>query len=120
MISIHVDEALSFDVLSVLEIKSSRSPEAMSLFKAFGNQILGEIGPEQYRKVLASEEYSLLLSKNLEIFNLIDRVKAECPKDSMAYITDACNYDRFVIKSALQKKFFSSEITENKYGYKQV
>jgi hypothetical protein len=52
-----------------------------------------------------------MIEANQRVFDLIDESKNDT---GLAKITDDANYQRHVVKMALQNKFFNSELTEVK------
>ena len=80
------------------------------------DEISKEIGQENFQKIILSQEYDNLLQANLLTFNLVDEVKND---NGLAKQVDEANYQRYLCKTDLQKKFFNNEVSEVKIGYKQ-
>jgi hypothetical protein len=119
MIKISLDEGYVFDILSILQIKMSKtSPDNLqkisSSFWSMKEEILKEIGQENFQKIISSQEYDDLLQANLLTFNLVDEVKHD---DGLAKQVDKANYQRYLCKTNLQKKFFNNQVSEVKIGY---
>lgn len=120
MMNIALDEGYVFDMLAILGVKLSLCNEESkatnsSKYEDLKRQIIQNIGIKKFEKIIQSKEYSRLLAINRKVFGLIELAKND---NGLAKITDRTNYKRYVLKSALQKKFFCSNPTEIKMGYK--
>jgi hypothetical protein len=119
MISIRVDEAYAFDMLAILQIKSTKSAQSLEDYEEFLEQINNDLGCWTANLVLQSEEYKTLLEANQKVFDLIERVVKEqefaIPDDWVtAFTVHNANMERFYAKKALQKRFFKNNLTEHK------
>tara|TARA_Y100000114_G_scaffold157281_1_gene188817 strand:+ start:19182 stop:19535 length:354 start_codon:yes stop_codon:yes gene_type:complete len=116
MISLIVDESYAYDYLSILKVKAFKkdSEETISNFMDCSYIIKMQVGSKLHSEILSSKEYEDLLNINKETFDAVDKAKKDKVKAS--YV-DELNYERFLCKSKLQKKFFKLEQTENKIGY---
>ena len=112
MINLLVDEAYAFDYLAILEVKknlycSEQKENTYNECKLFlSNQL------ENFKDIVESKEYEDLYSINLFTFNLIDRLREG--RDITALEIDNANMERFYKKRALQNKFFTSPLKEEK------
>ena len=118
MINISVDEAYAFDMLAILQIKSSKSEEDYVNYVDFLTHIVGQLG-EVAQVILLSDEYGMMLKANQNVFNLIDEVVSEpdfiyaCDRIN-AITVHRANMKRFHAKKALQEKFFGNDLMERK------
>jgi hypothetical protein len=113
MINLLVDGGYAFDYLSILQIKAEKGG-SKELFNLCKNNIISQIGIALYLEIEASQEYKDLLNANLNTFNLVDVVKTN---PCVGGAVDKSNYERFLKKKALAKKFFFEECSEVKIGY---
>lgn len=113
MINLLVDEGYAFDYLSILEIKSNKSNNK-ELYNHCKENIISQVGLYNFLEIESSTEYKALLEANLNTFNLVDAVKLD---PCLGMEVDKSNYERFLKKQALQKKFFGSISNEIKIGY---
>jgi hypothetical protein len=113
MINLPVDESYAFDYLSILEIKSDKNRDKRN-YNLCKETIISQIGLYEFLEIEASQEYKELKEVNLNTFNLVDAVKNN---PCLGAEVDKSNYERFVKKQALQKKFFNSIVSEIKIGY---
>ena len=117
MITISLDEGYIFDILSVYEIKLTKNPNHTILLeniKRLQEEIISQIGDEKFKEIKKSNEYKELLEANLVTFELVDLAKES---EGLAKQVDASNYERYLRKSNLQKKFFNNSMIEVKIGY---
>jgi hypothetical protein len=68
-------------------------------------------------EIINSEEYKDLVDINSKVFDLVDLGKDQ---EGLAKTTAMANYDRFILKNKLQKKFFKNPLKEAKIGYDKV
>lgn len=113
MINLIVDESYAFDYLSILEIKSNKNGDKKNYNQCKEN-IISQIGLYEFLEIESSKEYKDLLAANLNTFNLVDTVKSD---PCLGVEVDKSNYERFLKKQSLQKKFFGSIGNEIKIGY---
>lgn len=113
MIALLVDEGYAFDYLSILEIKSNKNGDKI-VYNHCKENIISQIGLYEFLEIESSQEYKELLEANLNTFNLVDAVKSDY---CLGLEVDKANYERFLKKQALQKKFFGSIGNEIKIGY---
>jgi hypothetical protein len=112
MINLEVDEAYAFDYLSILQVKNDLFPskykmEAYERCSAFLNKQL-----ENFNLIINSEEYKNLYKINKVTFDLVDKVRNNEPITAKS--VDDANMERYYCKLALQKKYFSNELVEQK------
>jgi len=116
VITIQVDEGYAFDHLSIIGVKldcSSNSANKKNYDEASKN-ITQQIGVDLFRQIVESKYYTDLFNCNKKIFKLVDEAKQNLVKASEV---DDANYERYVLKKALQEKFFEGQIKEVKIGY---
>lgn len=112
MINLLVDEAYAFDYLAILEVKknlypSNQKEETYNECKIFlSNQVIN------FNEVYTSSEYKEVYKINLFTFNLIDKLRAG--ENITALEIDNANMERFYKKKALQEKFFTNLLKEEK------
>jgi len=115
MIRISLDESYVFDLLSIYEVKLSmstgkkREQILKSLIK-LRIEIIDQIGSKLFNEIIASLEYTLLQSANKLVFDLVDRAH----ETKLSKETADANYQRYIRKSELQTKFFTSDMMEVK------
>lgn len=114
MIELTVDEAYAFDFLSILKVKSNRRREAMPAYEDCRINLMRQLGERKFIEVECSTDYLNLIQANSTLFDAIDLVKLN---KATANDLDELNYKRFLLKKALQKKFFENEVQEIKIGY---
>jgi len=117
MIKISVDEAYVFDLLSILDLKKTKSISKQDYQKHVENYnlLLKEVSEQitniKTQEIIKSKEYKDLVNVNLKVFDLVD----QCQNDnSLAGITAKANYERFILKNKLQKIFFKNDLKEAK------
>lgn len=106
MINLPVDEAYAFDYLAILEIK--KSWDAIALVS---DSLRRQLGDNKYLSVIHSEQYAAMINVNQTVFDNVDRAKKNL---ITAAELDTSNYARYTAKIALQKKFFTNDLTEKK------
>jgi hypothetical protein len=119
MINIPVDEAVAFDMLSILEVKRnkcdhSKLPRISFEFSLFRDSLITQLGEGRYQKIVNSKEYDNLFGENHKLFEVIDMLRTGAYSITAKYIDDA-NLRRYQCKQALQKKFFGTEMNEVKF-----
>ncbi len=132
MISIEIQESEAYDRLSILELKRGITKDVDKQNQLFGqieeleSLLNNEIGYDKAKKIHDSYEYKVLASANQDIFKMIDSLNEESkggnliPDEELIYLArhiNFMNYQRFLAKENLQKKFFDNEIKEVKVGY---
>ena len=115
MIKISLDEAYVFDYLSILEVKISQATDIKKseLSRAFAetkHEVIKSIGSNLYDTIVNSYEYNQLIDCNKKIFLLVDRAN-EC---ELSKLTADSNYERYLLKTKLQEKFFQKKLLETK------
>jgi hypothetical protein len=113
MINLLVDEGYAFDYLSILEIKANKNGDKTA-YNYCKENLISQVGLYEFLEMESSQEYKELLEANLNTFNLVDAVKTN---PCLGTDVDKSNYERFLKKQALQKKFFDSIGGEIKIGY---
>lgn len=117
MIQISLDEAYVFDLLSILDLKKDKSKNTetysthLENYYALHLEIANQIGLDMIRTILNSEEYQKLKQTNNKVFDLVDLGLKD---EGLAGTTAKENYQRFILKSELQKKFFKNSLKETK------
>lgn len=123
MIRISLDEAYVFDMLSIITIKLKYNKDNKQISDSMDRmmwEIGSQIGIQCFNAVVESKEFKSLIKANKEIFDRINAIKQRGEKLGDATFVDMRNYDRFLAKKALQKKFFpGKDFTEQKFGYDQ-
>ena len=119
LIPVQLDVGNSFDLLSVCNVKintgdSKTREKNKSNFNRISKDIEAIIGHGKLVEILGSDEYRDLYDCNLHLFNLIDKSKLDT---GLAKECDLANYERYLKKAELQKKFFATDLTEVKSGY---
>jgi hypothetical protein len=123
MIKISLDEAYVFDLLSILDLKRNKSTKKEDNQKHIENynnlydEISEQITDIKMHQIIKSQEYKDLVDINSKVFDLVDLGKDQ---EGLAKITAMANYDRFILKNKLQKKFFKNPLKEAKIGYDKV
>lgn len=115
MINLKVDEAYAFDYLSILEIKKDISQESNNIWLFCIENLKNELG-YIFNDIIASSEYQNMIIANRETFKMVDLAKEN---KCSARDVDICNYNRYKAKTALQKKYFNTDVTETKVGYEK-
>ena len=118
MISILVDEAYAFDYLAILEIKYDYSKNDLILEKINEciDHLTKQLGCELFNRIVNSNEYANVIEANRRTFEWVDKAKTDSCKASDV---DHSNFERCKARNALQDKFFSTGISEVKFGYQQ-
>ncbi len=115
MIKIKLSEALAFDMLSILLIKSKLClDDGVKNYINFVADIKDEIGLDKLYSVMNSPEFENLRAANQKTFNLVSSAKDD---KCLASVVDAANYERYLCKKALQEKHFNDQLSEQKIGY---
>lgn len=118
MIKISVDEGVAFDMLSILQVKSTHNEGARKAFRRLREELEVELIESLYNEIVASPIYLDLYSTNLDLFRLIDDLKLRGEQVGDATKVDSLNYSRYKLKTQLQARFFPDKpITEVKLGY---
>lgn len=122
LITVKIQPAKAYDELSVLYIKTQktndieRKKKIISEINTLENEIIASIGLTEHLNIVRSAEYHKLFDINLKTFEEIDTITDE---DIKAKKIDTQNYERFLVKKELQKKFFTNELNEIKLGYNE-
>lgn len=116
MIKVSLDEAVVFDMLSILLIKTEKSKDMQNTrnYLNFFEDIKDSIGLNKLREVMDSEEFEDLRKANNSVFSGVDLAKKDLISASKL---DALNYERFLCKKKIQEKFFEHKLKEQKIGY---
>jgi len=123
MIKISLDEAYVFDLLSILDLKRAKSvgkednQKHIENYNTLHDEISEQISDIKMLEIIKSQEYKDLLDINSKVFDLVDLGKDQ---EGLAKTTAMANYDRFILKNKLQKKFFQNPLKEVKIGYDKV
>ena len=116
MINILVDEAYAFDYLSILEVKKQKSSISNDAWANCYIYLQNQFDNENWLYIINSKEYESMIKANELTFDAVDKAKNN---EVTAEYVDLCNYQRYVAKQNFQKKFFNSELKEQKLGYEQ-
>lgn len=116
MLKVSLDEGYVFDMIAILEIKSKiftgqKLSKAIESMNYMSQEVISQIGKNKFDEILASNEYQNLYLANKKVFILIDQAKGST---GLSKYTDDANYDRYLNKISLQKKFFNDIISEVK------
>lgn len=118
MIKVSIDEGAAFDMLSIIAVKSQKRAKPdknlENLFNLLYSEIMVQVGSERIREIIDSQEYRELIETNSKIFNLVDEAKHDRVSASLV---DRINHQRYLLKQAIQNRFFNEELTERKFGY---
>ena len=112
MINLEVDEAYAFDYLSILQIKNDLFPSEckMAAYEKCSTLLKKQL--ENFNLIINSEEYINLYKINKITFDLVDQVRNNA--QITAKSVDDANMERYYCKLALQKKYFSNQLVEQK------
>ena len=112
MINIPVDEGYAYDVMAICKVKLMKNLNNSKInFKIIDESLKKQLG-ELHEIILFSEEYSALISANLETFEAVEKARYGTIS---AKEVDNLNMKRFHCKEKLQAKFFpNSKILEQK------
>ena len=116
MVRLLVSEGYAFDFLSILEVKTGKSPSTQNT-RNFADTLANlrdQLGSDRLAEILQSPEYRDLVQTNQQVFEAVDGAKRDAVPASTV---DALNYRRFEYKQRLQNKFFTEPLTEQKIGY---
>jgi hypothetical protein len=114
MLKISVDYGYAFDVLAIIEVKNKIVGKKNQNYYKLYKEIEEQIGREKMNEVINSNEYIKLIETNQKVFDLVDQAQKD---NGLAKQVDSANYERYIVKTNLQKKFFNENITEIKLGY---
>jgi hypothetical protein len=106
MLNVSLDEGYVFDMIAILEIKSKiftgqKLHKTIESMNCMCQEVMSQIGKDNFNKILASDEYQKLYLANKKVFGLIDLAKTS---EGLSKETDYANYDRYLNKISLQKK----------------
>ncbi len=141
MISVSVDEAYAYDMLSILQVKNLRvlTEDGVRSFERLTNELSFQVGSSLHETILGSPQYETLLTINAALFDALEMIKrtdkhyddlveGESPHHTSitgewlgaAYEIDRMVYKRYLGKRALQLTFFGDKpLMERKIGYTQ-
>lgn len=111
MINICTDEAYAFDFLSILQIKSDRSDQAKETWQNCYNYIKAQLPKDLFIQIINSQEYENMVSVNKKTFDAVELARYG---NISAKEVDNANMERHYAKIALQKRFFLTNLTEQK------
>ena len=116
MIKVSLDEAYVFDMLAILDVKkqlfsNEKLETVLGARTIMVEEICHQIGEEKFQQIISSEEYANLIQANKFVFILVDQTKLE---GGLAKQVDDANYNRYLKKQSLQKKFFDTQMKETK------
>jgi len=116
---IETEEGEVFDKLAIISVKigcGDKESAKISIdnFTELASQVMKNIGELRFNEIMDSEEFKELYLANLDTFNKVELAQKD---NGLAKEVDLCNYNRYLKKKELQKKFFNKEIKEIKIGY---
>lgn len=111
MINLLVDEAYAFDFLSILEVKNNKMGVCEEYIIKCCESIKDQIGVVLFEEIIKSKEYKALYEANLNVFETIDLAKQDLVTASEV---DTLNFERYINKTKLQKRFFEITTLEEK------
>lgn len=111
MITIPVDEAYAFDVLTINEIKNKKIKNKNKYLFKLKNHIINQIGLLKFNKIITSREYQILFQANENTFQAVEKAKKNLIS---GYELDKNNTKRYKAKQKIQKKFFLKKLKEIK------
>lgn len=112
MINLKVDEAYAFDYLSILQVKNDLFPSENKFFAYKDCKQFLKNQLDNFDLIINSQEYLNLYEINKMTFELVDKVRNNLPITAKS--VDDANMERYYCKLALQKRFFSHELIEQK------
>lgn len=83
MIKISLDEAYVFDLLSINQVKITKSIDEVTLKKTresyakLRNEIVVQIGVNKFESIIKSQEYLSLVDANEKVFDLVERLDGQ-------------------------------------------
>lgn len=114
---ITLDDGAVFDILAIIEVKCKARKINVAEdnnYLRLCNEISEQIGEVKFSRIRRSKEYQDLINANGQVFGLVELAQQD---DGLAKIVDLANYERFRLKTKLQKKFFKTKPMEIKIGY---
>lgn len=111
MINLCVDEGYAFDYLSILQIKSNRSEQAKQAWQNCYNYLKAQLSSDLFIQIINSQEYENMLSVNKKTFDAVELARYG---SITAKEVDNANMERHHAKIVLQKRFFLTNLTEQK------
>ena len=114
MLKITVQEAFAFDLLSIYLLKVIKNSSDINNenYSRLLQELYFELGVQKVNTILNSIEYRELFQTNQNIFELVDKVKFN---PCLGKKLDTENFTRYQKKQSLQKKYFNSIFTEQKF-----
>lgn len=107
MIKISGSEAIAYDALSILSVKSEKRPEIRVDWDRLMAEIVEQVDPVIHAQIMA-QIYPVMWAVNSAIFNEVDKVSKDDPVKNL-------NDQRFQLKLQLQRRFFPEKpLTEQK------
>lgn len=116
MMTLPVDPGFFFDFMSIQEVKLDLNRTAQNAvnWRVTHVAAVAQLGDDKVEEILNSDEYKALYDINRRVFDAVDKAKANA---ITAREVDELNYQRYLLKLVLQKRFFETEATEQKIGY---
>ncbi len=111
MINLCVDEAYAFDYLSILQIKNGRSEQAKQAWQNCYNYLRAQMPNDLFDQIINSQEYENMLFVNRKTFDAVELARYG---NITAKEVDNANMERHQAKVILQKRFFLTNLTEQK------
>ncbi len=116
MITISIDEAAAYDLLSILSVKSDARPSVRPDWDRLATEITQQVPAAKHAEIM-ERAYPILWATNSALFHRINDLK-ESDQPIDAREIDALNHRRYEIKQQLQKQWFPDvPLAEVKIGY---
>lgn len=112
MINLEVDEAYAFDYLSILQVKNDLFPSEQKIIAYQNCYSFLKDQLDNFDLIINSEEYYNLYKINKVTFDLVDQVRNNI--EITAKSVDDANMERYYCKLALQNKYFTTNLVEEK------
>lgn len=111
-VNLEVDAAYAIDFLSILDVKVLKLKDKQSKenFRKCRKNIKKDIG-NLLNKICRSNEYRKLFSANKLLWEIIEKIKTG---KITAKMVDDLNYQRWILKNNIQRKYFGSITAEQK------
>ncbi len=119
MITVSVDEAVAFDMLTILFVKKDFCSDAnkrdsiKKQIKKLEKEIIASIGNQKFQSILLSKEYNDLYESNVDVFEGVERARSD---EISAKELDTLNQKRTTAKRNFQGFHFGKEMVEVKLG----
>jgi len=111
-VNLEVDAGYAIDFLSILDVKALKIKDQQSKenFRRCKLNIRKSIG-SNLDKIYRSKEYKKLFCVNKLLWEIIDKIRTG---KITARMVDDLNYQRWILKNNIQKRYFGSITAEQK------